>query len=191
MDKLPVSIGLYRHFKGQYFYVTSISKSCTNKEEGSYIVNYFNVCHPEEGIFSRKLEEFISISDKKKDGVEVFIKDRKDNVTGQIARMERVKELNFQLGSVSTEQLIDELRRRKDSPIHELDIEGLRSDIYSSDYVIGIKHDKVPGVCEAGVETDNVFFTEFEAWQYYYDWCSTVKREKGVFKRVFIELRDK
>ena len=174
-----VSVGLYRHFKGQYYYVTGLSKSAT--DEKTVMVNYFNVCHPEFGSFVRPLDDFTATHEE--DGRS--IKDRPDNVTGQIMRLERVKDLNFQLGSVSTEQIIDELRRRTDSPIHELDIEGLQSKIFSKDYCVG-------EACEAtedtprGVYTVSTFDTPEQAYQY----LSTHqhKRNTKVFKRTFIEV---
>lgn len=181
-----VTIGLYRHFKGQYYYVTGLSKSST--DEKTIMVNYFNVCHPEYGSFVRPLDDFIAEYDETEqfgDTMTLYIKDRKDNVTGQHRRMERVKDLNFQLGSVSTEQLIDELRKRTDSPIHELDIEGLRSKVFSTDYVVGIKHQATEEI-PAGVETINVFFEQEEAERFYSN--QVAKGRKGVFKRTFIEI---
>ena len=174
-----VSVGLYRHFKGQYYYVTGLSKSAT--DEKTVMVNYFNVCHPEFGSFVRPLDDFTATHEE--DGRS--IKDRPDNVTGQIMRLERVKDLNFQLGSVSTEQIIDELRRRTDSPIHELDIEGLQSKIFSKDYCVG-------EACEAtedtprGVYSLATFETEESAKKY----LSTHqhKRNTEVFKRTFIRI---
>ena len=174
-----VSVGLYRHFKGQYYYVTGLSKSAT--DEKTVMVNYFNVCHPEFGSFVRALDDFIATHEE--DGR--AIKDRPDNVTGQIMRLERVKDLNFQLGSVSTEQIIDELRRRTDSPIHELDIEGLQSKIFSKDYCVG-------EACEATEDTPRGVYTvsTFETPEQAYQYLSTHqhKRNTKVFKRTFIEV---
>ena len=174
-----VSVGLYRHFKGQYYYVTGLSKSAT--DEKTVMVNYFNVCHPEFGSFVRPLDDFIATHEE--DGR--AIKDRPDNVTGQIMRLERVKDLNFQLGSVSTEQIIDELRRRTDSPIHELDIEGLQSKIFSKDYCVG-------EACEATEDTPRGVYTvsTFETPEQAYQYLSTHqhKRNTKVFKRTFIEV---
>lgn len=174
-----VTVGLYRHFKGQYFYVTGLSKSST--DEKTVMVNYFNVCHPEHGSFVRPLDDFTATHEE--DGRS--IKDRPDNVTGQIMRLERVKDLNFQLGSISTEQIIGELRRRTDSPIHELDIEGLHSKIFSKDYCVG-------EACEAtedthrGVYTLASFDKQMDAENYLLTHAH--KRNTKVFKRTFIEV---
>ena len=179
MNDVKVTIGLYRHFKGQYYYVTGLSKSAT--DEKTVMVNYFNVCHPEFGSFVRPLDDFTATHEE--DGC--AIKDRPDNVTGQIMRLERVKDLNFQLGSVSTEQIIDELRRRTDSPIHELDIEGLQSKIFSKDYCVG-------EACEATEDTPRGVYTvsTFETPEQAYQYLSTHqhKRNTKVFKRTFIEV---
>lgn len=184
-----IPLGLYRHFKGEYFYVTGVAKA---SEDYSVRVSYFNVCHPEYGMYSRPIHEFVGSNreyekDEKGDWFAVGkeIKDCEDNTTGQVHRFERVKDLNYQLGSVSTEQLIDELRKRTDSPIHELDIEGLRSKIFSTDYVVGVKHNATED-CPAGVDTINVFFTQKEAQDYFFNQCA--KARKGIFKRTFIEV---
>lgn len=182
--------GLYRHFKGQYYYVMGVDRA---SEDYSFRVRYFNVCRPEDGTYSRPFYEFFSLTDKQKkdDNGEWFecgidIKDRKDNVTGQFRRFERVDNLDFQIGSVSTEQLIDELRRRTDSPIHELDIEGLRSPVFCTDYVVGIKHNATEET-PAGVDPINVFFNEEEAQRYFSN--QVAKARKAVFKRTFIEVQ--
>lgn len=178
MNTPTVTVGLYRHFKGDYFYVTGLSRSA--KDEETVMVNYFNVCHPEYGSFVRPLDDFTATQDAK--GV---IADNFLNTTGQIARFERVKDLNFQLGSISTEQLVNELRRRTDSPIHELDIEGLRSNIFCIDYVIGDKQFATEDY-PCGITNIIPFFTEEKAKKYY----DTHKHLKctGLFKRTFIEI---
>ena len=178
MNRL-VSIGLYRHFKGEYFYVSGLSRSA--EDEKTVMVNYFNVCHPEYGNFVRPLDDFIATHDQ--DGKAIV--DKFMNITGQTARFERVKDLNFQLGSISTEQLISELRRRTDSPIHELDIEGLRSNIFCIDYIVGDKHFATEDY-PCGVTTV-ASFEDLEKAQKYYE---THKHRKatGIFKRTFIEV---
>lgn len=174
-----VQIGLYRHFKGEYYYVTGVSKNALRYDE--YLVHYFNVCKPEFGSYSRPLSDFNATNDDKG----VYIKNREDNVTGQTHRFERVYDLNFQIGSVSTEQLIFELRNRKDSPIHEIDIEGLMSDVYSKDYVVGEAFD-FGETTPKGVYTIATFDTMEEAQSY----LSTHqhKRNTRIFKRTFIEV---
>lgn len=179
MDKPVVTIGLYRHFKGQYYYVSNLSKSA--EDEKTVMVSYFNVCHPEYGSFVRPLDDFITTVDENG----IAISERRDNTTGMHSRFERVKDLNFQIGSLSTEQLVAELRKRTDSPIHELDIEGLKSNIFSKDYIIGDKYFATEDY-PTGVSTNAVFESPEQAFKYLH----THKHSKvtGVFKRVFIEL---
>lgn len=178
-----VTIGLYRHFKGGYYYVTDLVRCAT--DEKTVMVNYFDVCHPEYGSFVRPTYDFVSTYDVVDDLEFKPIKDRKDNVTGQIARFERVKDLNFQLGSISTEQLISELRGRTDSPIHELDIEGLHSNIFSKDYVIGEACEETE-TTPKGVYTLNVFDAPEQAYSYLE--THQHKNNTKVFKRTFIEV---
>lgn len=172
-------VGLYRHFKGQYYYVTSVSTDAT--DEKTKLVTYFNVCHPEYGSYTRPVSDFLVTHDEKG----VAIADRKDNTTGMTTRFERVKDLNFQIGSLSTQQLISELRWRKDSPIHEIDIEGLRSNIFAKDFVIGDKY-YADGEYPCGVSTVSTFETEEQARKYYE--THKHRRATSLFKRVFIEI---
>lgn len=176
-----VTVGLYRHFKGSYYYVTGLSKSAT--DEKTVLVNYFDLCHPEYGSFSRPVDDFCTDYERK-DSKTIYIVDRPDNVTGQYMRFERVKDLNFQLGSVSTEQLISELRNRTDSPIHELDIEGLHSPVFSNDYVVGVPYDNPE--FSRGVDTIVVCDTLEQAKNYIS--THSVRKSAGIYKRTFIKM---
>ena len=171
--------GLYRHFKGAYYYVTGVSK---NAIDDSIMVNYFNVQHPELGSCVRPLNDFTRMIEE--DGR--IIKERPDNVTGQSSRFEKVEDLNFQIGSVSTEQLVEELSKREDSPLQKLDIKGLNDRVYCTDYCVGNKHLETQDF-PRGVTLITSFATEEEAKKYY----ETHKHLKttGVFKRTFIELK--
>lgn len=184
MNDVTVTVGLYRHFKGGYYYVTGLSKSAIDEE--TIMVNYFDVCHPEYGNFVRPLDNFTaSFEIDPFLNVVKYIKDRPDNVTGQHHRLERVKDLNFQIGSVSTEQLIEELRKRTDSPIHELDIKGLQSEIFVRDYVIGEAYYETEDY-PRGVYTVVSFDTEEEAKEYFESHMFNHKTR--IFKRTFIEV---
>ena len=186
MSKNNVTVGLYRHFKGEYFYVTGLSRSAT--DEKTVMVNYFNVCHPEYGSFVRPLDDFVAEFDTTEqfgDEMTIYIKDRVDNMTGQFQRFERIKELNFQLGSVSTQQLIKELRRRTDSPIHELDIEGLRSNVFYKDFIVGEVFEETD-VTNKGVYTVAGFDTQKQAYSYLA--THPHRNNTRVFKRTFIEV---
>ena len=184
MNQPKVTVGLYRHFKGGYFYVTGFSKSAL--DESTPMVNYFNVCYPEHGGFVRPLNNFTASFEIDPILNEIkYIKDREDNVTGQHHRFERVKDLNFQLGSVSTEQLIEELRTRTDSPIHGLDIEALHSKVFAKDYIIGEAFEQTEDFPQ-GVSTLAVFSTEEKAKQFFENHGFNYRTK--VFKRTFIEV---
>ena len=174
-----VTIGLYRHFKGAYYYVMSLSK---NAIDNSVMVNYFNVCHPEYGYCSRPLEDFIRTHEE--DGR--VIKDRPDNITGQSVRFERVKDLNFQLGSIPTEQLIEELGRRNDSPLQELDIDGLNSRVFAQDYVVGEEYLATEEHPYNGVFTITGFDTVEQAHKYLDSHLHN--KRTSIFKRTFIKV---
>lgn len=177
MNEPKVTIGLYRHFKGEYYFVQNIVKDAVRDIA---MCQYFNVSHPEYGIFVRPVDEWFS-----EDTEKGKIIDRLDNKTGQKHRFEKVRNLNFQLGSISTEQLIKELRNRIDSPIHELDIEGLQSKIFAKDYVVGEACEQTEDTPK-GVFTIATFDDKESASMYYYSHLHN-KRTK-VFKRVFIEV---
>lgn len=129
MNKPVVKPGLYRHFKGQYYFVQNVAKDAVRD---LWMCYYFNVCHPEYGVFVRPVEEWYSTDTDKGS-----ISDRPDNITGQTCRFERVEDLNFQVSSISTSQLLRELSIRQDSPIRDLDIEGAEALVFSRDYVVG------------------------------------------------------
>ena len=177
MNEPKVTIGLYRHFKGEYYFVQNIVKDAVRDIA---MCQYFNVSLPEYGIFVRPVDEWFS-----EDTEKGKIIDRLDNKTGQKYRFEKVRNLNFQLGSISTEQLIKELRNRIDSPIHELDIEGLQSKIFAKDYVVGEACEQTEDTPQ-GVYTIASFNDEDSASMYYYSHLHN-KRTK-MFKRVFIEV---
>lgn len=184
MSEERVTVGLYRHFKGQYFYVTNVCRS--SEDEKTLRATYFNVCHPEQGYFSRPVEDFLSDHDTSVqfgDEITLYIKDRFDNVTGQTRRFERVKDLNFQVSSVSTDQLLRELISRQDSPIRDLDIPGAESRAFSRDYVCGVPmYDEVHGnYLSNWVQFDD----EAEAWKYAQKHSMPGKVMK-VFKRVLL-----
>lgn len=187
MREKTVKPGLYRHYRGDYFYVTHVARRWDGGESSAI---YFNVARPMDGVMDIPLKEFVSETehlrhfnrDEYPEGTPIV--DQPDNVTGQKYRFVRVHDLNFQLRSIDTEQLISELRDRVDSPIHSLDIEGLYSRIASVDYVVGIEHKADPdkGI-PAGVETLQVYDTEEELYNNF-----TPQGRKRAFKRTFIRM---
>ena len=51
----------YRHFKGEYYYVTHLAKCHDNYNNRTVI--YFNICHPIMGVFSRPEWDFVADND--------------------------------------------------------------------------------------------------------------------------------
>lgn len=176
IQNLP-TLGLYRHFKGAYYFLSNILRDSTQDCKG-FVCEYFNVLHPEYGHFSRPVEQW-----------DTDVTDRigKDNVTGQVHRFEKVVSIDTDIKNFTTENLLTELSRRPDSPLQSLDIEGLSECVVAHDFIVGEAYpltDDQP----AGVFTNAVFSTLEEARQYYA--THQHKPIAGVFKRTFLRVDD-
>ena len=109
-----VRTGLYRHFKGNYYFVLDVALDCiTNRK----VVYYVNACKPENGTYIIDLEDFCASG----------VNERKDNVTGQYYKFERVEDLHSEISMISTPQLINELATRQDSPLFGADLVGSKT----------------------------------------------------------------
>lgn len=185
MSKPLVTLGLYRHFKGDYYYVQNIVTD--TKDEKSQVVIYFDVLHPERGTFARTVLDFIAKYDESGGDFlgHKYIIDRVDNVTGQTHRFEKIVSLDNEVKNLSTESLLNELAKRADSPLQELDIDGLSKRVFCSDYVIGEAYEATDDNPK-GVFSFNVFDDGDSAFKY----LSTHKHKSNakVFKRTFIEV---
>lgn len=173
-----VTIGLYRHFKGAYYFVQSIVRDCSNGD--TPMCQYFNVLHPEFGTFVRPVSEWFSTDTDKGE-----IVSRLDNITGQTHRFEKVYSLIDGTANLSTEHLIRVLADRPDSPFQQLDIEGLSNRCVCSDYILGNVHEATDDT-PFGVETLCVFDDE-ESAKKHYSTHKTLKSTK-VFKRTFLKV---
>lgn len=166
-------IGLYQHFKGGYYFVQNVVRD--TRTEKPTLLYYFDVFHPEFGFFVRDITEFFD-----------YVKDRKDNMTGQETRFRKVVSLDNPENNLTTSQLIEELRERADSPLQSLDIDGLNSKVFSHDYVVGEAYEATKDFPK-GVTTLAVADTPEEAFEY-------LKRKSNpracVFKRVFIQQEE-
>lgn len=172
-----VSIGLYRHFKGNYYFVKELVRDCGDNQ---VFVIYFDVCHPEYGTFSRPIEDFLTTIES--DGR--LIVDRIDNITKQVARFERVKSLNYQLGSVSTQTLINELKGRDDSPLQDVAVDGLSDKVAYKDYCIGTEYEATDNT-PYGIQTENSFEDKDKALKYFY--THKHRSNTHIFRRVFVK----
>lgn len=181
------NLGLYRHFKGDYFFTLSVVRECKGYE---VCVRYVNVLYPTVE-YVRPLSEFYKCSYDHDKGC--YIKDRKDNVTGQTYRFERVTNLGNFIKDISTETLMNELRGRSDSPLQDLDIKGVSDKVFSRDYCIGVANEervdvRTGATYPRGVYTLNAFTTLEEAKKYREHRGS--HKNESLFKRVFIEIEE-
>lgn len=168
MNNVP-KIGLYRHFKGGYYFLMNVLRN----DDGEPLVQYVNVLHPELGYFCRPFSQW-----------DEFVSDRPDNYTGQTSRFELVKDLDNTVKNISTDQLLRELRSREDSPLQDLDIDGISSLVYSRDYCIGESHEATEDYPK-GVSVHEVFDTKDSAFHYMNSHARSNRFK--VFRRVFIE----
>ena len=168
MFEKTVKIGLYRHFKGSYYFLQSVMQS-----DNGIIAQYFNVMHPERGYFARPYVEFFDT-----------VLDREDNYTGQTHRFEFVKDIDDGGKNMTTEHLVRELNTRSDNPYLEFDLKGMNSLVQCRDWCIG---EIMPETKDhvGGVIPNETFDTLEEARKYFNKF---VKGDRfRIFKRVFIE----
>lgn len=172
---IEVTVGLYRHFKGAYYFLSSIARNSDNEA----VCVYYNVTCPENGEYCRNLSEWFDTYTFNLKGEKVLIKDRIDNFTGQSRRFEKVNNLSFQLGDVETSLLVSELDHRKDSPFRELDIEKLNGQVVDRCFVCANI---------VGEEMRNlVAFETKEEAEEYRNKHTLIDRPIKMFKRIFIE----
>lgn len=120
MTVLPFQI--YRHFKGGLYLVLSIAVST---DSGVTEVVYLSL-NGDNKVWTRELTEFTSL-----------VPEDRENPTGQKNRFELVKDITSVLSQCSTENLVEELKKRPDNPFNDLDLEGLNSKVVLRDYIAG------------------------------------------------------
>lgn len=91
---------LYRHFKGNYYLVEKLAR---NESDGEASVVYTSVVTGQT--FIRPYDEFFT-----------DVSDREDNVTHQVYRFEPASEIRSLLKLTPTNELVEELETRADSP---------------------------------------------------------------------------
>lgn len=163
-------MGLYRHFKGGYYFLMNVLRN----EDGEYpLLQYVDIFHPELGYFARPVPQWNE-----------DVSDRKDNMTGQIYRFERVVSIDNGISNFTTEQLMRELQVRENSPLQDLDIEEVSGRVFSRDYCIGEAYEETEDYPQ-GVSVNEVFDTKEEAFKYMNTHAKN--RRFKIFRRVFIE----
>lgn len=109
IENRPAMLGLYRHFKGEYYFLMNVLRNAGSSGD-DYVCQYFNVQHPEYGQFARPVSEW-----------DTDVSNREDNVTGQTCRFERVT-IDNSVRNLPTQVLLSELRQREDSPLFGQDL---------------------------------------------------------------------
>lgn len=165
---LPFPNTIYRHFKGGYYLVLSVSTDCNDTSKN--YVNYVSL-NGDNKIWSRPLEEFIGP-----------VPLNRENPTGQADRFERVENIGNFVSSISTDNLVAELRSRRESPLNDVDLESFNEYVKYRDYVVGelnVDGYVVPIVCVDSLDSA-------EKWcEKHFDKCSS--RSK-IYKRVYVEI---
>jgi hypothetical protein len=113
---------IYRHFKGHVVMILSIATEESTLEPK---VIYMHL-NERRDVWSRSLSEFESL-----------VPEGKDNPTGQKHRFELVKDLRSILSQCTTENLVEELKKRPDSPFNESDVDGLNDKVLDREYILG------------------------------------------------------
>ena len=168
MFEQTAKLGLYRHFKGGYYFLMNVMRS-----DNGVIAQYVNVLHPEYGYFCRPYVEWFDT-----------VLDRPDNYTGQTHRFELITYIDDGARSMTTDHLVRELNSRGDSPYLDYDLDGLNDLVKCRDYCIG---EIMPETKDhvAGVMPLESFDTLEEARKFFDHYAKNERYR--IFKRVFIE----
>lgn len=119
---MVVPFQIYRHFKGNLYLVTSVALTSSELEP---TVVYMSL-NGDSQVWTRALSEFESL-----------VPEGKENPTGQKYRFEPVKDMRSILSQCTTQSLIEELKRRPDSPFNDLDVDGLNEKVADREYILG------------------------------------------------------
>lgn len=119
---MVIPFQIYRHFKGNLYLVTSVALTASELEP---TVVYMSLSGDNQ-VWTRALSEFESL-----------VPEGKENPTGQKYRFQQVVDFRSVLSLSTTENLIEELKNRPDSPLNDLDIEGLNEKVADKEYVFG------------------------------------------------------
>ncbi len=118
---LPFQV--YRHFKGGLYLVLSVALSESTLEP---TVVYMSL-NGDQKVWTRSQSDFTSP-----------VPIGKNNPTGQKLRFEQVTDLKCTLETASTESLIEELRKRKDNPYADFDLEGMNDRVLRTEYSVSV-----------------------------------------------------
>ena len=113
---------IYRHFKGNLYLIISVASS---SEDLQPVVVYMSL-EGDNQVWTREQSEFESL-----------VPEGKENPTGQKYRFELVKDIRSVLSQCTTQSLVEELKRRPDSPFNETDTEGMNDKVIGRSYLLG------------------------------------------------------
>lgn len=119
---MVIPFQIYRHFKGNLYLVTSVALNSSDLEP---TVVYMSLSGDSQ-VWTRPLSEF-----------ESRVPEGKENPTGQKYRFQLLVDFRSILSLSTTESLVEELKKRPDSPFNESDVEGLNDKVAMSDYIVG------------------------------------------------------
>lgn len=113
---------IYRHFKGNLYLIMSVAISESTLEQ---TVVYMSL-NGDGNVWTRSVSEFESL-----------VPEGKENPTGQKYRFELVKDIRSVLSQCTTQNLIEELKKRPDNPFNDIDVEGLNDKVKIREYILG------------------------------------------------------
>lgn len=128
---MVVPFQIYRHFKGNLYLVISVALNSFDLEP----TVVYKALYGDNQVWTRPLSEF-----------ESFVPEGKENPTGQKYRFQQVVDLRDTLSMCTTQNLIEELKKRPDSPFNEADVDGMNEKVVAREYVLGeMRPDPVTG----------------------------------------------
>ena len=119
---MVVPFQIYRHFKGNLYLVISVALNSFDLEP----TVVYKSLNGDNNVWTRPLSEF-----------ESFVPEGKENPTGQKYRFEQIVSMESVLSHCTTQNLIEELKNRPDSPFNESDVEGLNDKVKIREYILG------------------------------------------------------
>lgn len=186
------NLGLYRRYDGKYAIVFGEAVNAENLVE---MVEFAFIENPDkrfvwdaESFFSDLYKVIRFDENGEEKATYLRIADHPDNVTGQYVCFKKIKDLNKFEKNLSTTELVDELKKRKDNPFLDKEV---NDKIYAEDFVLGVKHDEIEvggRVFPAGVEVLSIFNSLESLEKDYIEKKVLGKDRARMFKRVFVEI---
>ena len=178
--------GLYRRYDGQYVFVLGTMKD----SYGGTLVRFVYLRTADSAEYCLSYEEFTSdtyVEDIWEDGKivgtrKVDIKQHPLNDTGQPICHVRIFYVEQMEKNMSTDSLIEELRWREDSPLHDFDVDGFNDRVYCREYVVGVPKED-PECVSVIALSDSLE----EAKKNLLELVMKGKRHLKIYKRLYIE----